>query len=110
MAKQAKTTNNTAKVKKTTAKQSKLKLQKEKDYSQTIIIAILSALLILVSVNIVISAISANNFITTQDNQIDSLRREVNRLKEENGEGESVDTVDGESDNEEGAVETESIQ
>ncbi|NCU34337.1 hypothetical protein EOM27_03385, partial [Candidatus Saccharibacteria bacterium] len=74
MAKQTKTTKNT-KTQKVTSQPS-LKLQKEKDYSQSIIIAILSALLVLVSVNIIISAVSANNFITSQDNQMDILRRE----------------------------------
>lgn len=84
MAKQTKTTKNT-KAKKATS-QPKLKLQKEKDYSQSIIIAILSALLVLVSVNIIISAVSASNFITSQDAQLDNLRRENARLKAEIGE------------------------
>lgn len=84
MAKQTKTTKNT-KTQKVTSQPS-LKLQKEKDYSQSIIIAILSALLVLVSVNIIISAVSANNFITSQDNQMDILRRENARLRTENGE------------------------
>ena len=82
MAKQTKTTKNT-KTQKVTSQPS-LKLQKEKDYSQSIIIAILSALLVLVSVNIIISAVSANNFITSQDNQMDILRRENARLRTEN--------------------------
>ena len=98
MAKQTKTTKNT-KAKKITS-QPRLRLQKEKDYSQSIIIAILSALLVLVSVNIIISAVSASNFITSQDNQIDSLRRENARLEteasEESGAEDQVEaTEDG---------------
>ncbi len=98
MAKQTKTTKNTKNTKaKKTTKQPKLKLQKENDYSQSIIIAILSALLILVSVNVVISAVNANNFIMSQDNQIDSLRRENNRLKAETGEDTSAEVVETEA-------------
>lgn len=84
MAKQIKTKKSTKA--KAPVKQSRLKLQKEKDYSQSIIIAILSTLLVLVSVNIIISAVSANNLIINQDDQIDNLRRENARLKVELGE------------------------
>ena len=113
MAKQTKTTKNT-KTQKVTSQPS-LKLQKEKDYSQSIIIAILSALLVLVSVNIIISAVSASNFITSQDTQLDNLRRENARLKVELGEDTNTEeqtevTEDQAETTEEDSIEQDSTE
>ncbi|NCB82812.1 MAG: hypothetical protein EOM38_10510 [Bacilli bacterium] len=65
--------------------------------------------------NIIISAVSANNFITSQDNQMDILRRENARLKVELGEDTNTEeqtevTEDQAETTEEDSIEQDSTE